>query len=216
MTVKLVIFDCDGVLVDSEPATLRIIADDLAMRGLSLTDHDMHAFFVGGTMTNAVIKAQKMGANLPPDWLPLISEKMLARLRDGVAVFADVVAFVDALHDAGITTAIASNGPLKKMAITLTPSGLLQRFGDRIYSGHHYPPKPAPDMIIKAMQAANVTAAQTVFIDDSASGAKAGIAAGVKTFGFDPSGTFAHIGDLPVTRVTSMREIAGLIGVKLS
>jgi HAD superfamily hydrolase (TIGR01509 family) len=215
MTIKLVIFDCDGVLVDSEPATNRVIADDLFKRGLTLTEAYVAKYFVGGTMKGVEDKAKKMGADLPHDWLDVIYEKMFAALRQGVRLFPDVVLFLDALDDQGVSYAIVSNGPTPTMDITLTPSGLNTRFAGRIYSGHDHPPKPAPDMIQRAMLAADVSAAETVFIDDSANGASAGIAAGVRTFGFDPSGHFTHLDGLAVDKVRSMRDIADIIGVSM-
>lgn len=215
MTPKLVIFDCDGVLVDSEPATNRVIASDLVKRGLSLSDTYIAENFVGGTMKDVERKAKKMGAALPHDWLDVIYGKMFDALRLGVKLFPDVELFLDALVAQNIAIAIVSNGPMEKMVITLTPSGLNHRFDGLIYSGHDYAAKPAPDMINHAMQVAGVTAAETIFIDDSANGSMAGIAAGVRTFGFDPSKKYTHLGDLAVEKVWSMRQIAGLIGVDM-
>jgi HAD superfamily hydrolase (TIGR01509 family) len=171
--------------------------------------------FVGGTMEGVGKTARKMGADIPEDWLDTIYAKMFDALGQGVDVFDDVERFLTALQDQGIAFAIASNGPLAKMEVTLTPSGLKNYFTGRIYSGHDYVPKPDPDMINHAMKVAGVTANETVFIDDSANGAKAGIAAGVRTFGFDPSGKFTQVVDLPVIKVRSIREIADLISVDL-
>lgn len=215
MTPQLVIFDCDGVLVDTEPTTNAVIAEDLAGRGLAIAPEKVGALFLGGTMQGVGRTAKDMGADIPTDWLDIIYSKMFAALDRGVPVFDDVERFLDALESADIATAIASNGPMHKMKISLTPSGLFDRFEGRICSGHDYTPKPNPHMIHHAMQQAGVSAAQTIFIDDSANGAKAGIAAGVRTFGFDPSGAFTHLADLPVIRVTSMRGIAEQIGVRL-
>ena len=215
MTPKLVIFDCDGVLVDSEPATNRVIASDLVKRGLSLSATFIAENFVGGTMKDVERKAKKMGAALPDDWLDMIYDKMFDALRLGVKLFPDVELFLDVLAEQRIAIAIASNGPMEKMVITLTPTGLNDRFNGRIYSGHDHPAKPAPDMINHAMQVAGVTAKETIFIDDSANGSMAGIAAGVRTFGFDPSQKYTHFGDLAVEKVSSMRQIAGLIGVDM-
>lgn len=215
MTHKLVIFDCDGVLVDTEPTTNRIIAADLKSRGLNINEDKVSDLFTGGTMQSAGQTARDMGAAIPDDWLDIIYAKMFEALRQGVDVYPDIAAFIQSLTEHGIAIAIASNGPLKKMEITLTPSGLNQFFAGRIYSGHDFTPKPDPHLIQHAMQVAGVTAAETIFIDDSANGAQAGIAAGVRTFGFDPDQTYKHLRDLDVERVGSMRQIAGIIGVAM-
>lgn len=215
MTAKLVIFDCDGVLVDTEPTTNIVIAENLSRYGLDVSVEQVETLFVGGTMAGVMQTARDMGAALPDGWLDEIYSEMFAALSKGVRVFDDVHLFLDQLDAAGIATAIASNGPHKKMAISLTPSGLIDRFADRIYSGHDYIPKPDPAMIHHAMQVAGVTPDQTVFIDDSPTGARAGIAAGVRTFGFDPSSGFAHLDRVDVEKVRSMRDIAALIGVAM-
>ena len=213
MTPKLVIFDCDGVLVDSEPATIRIISANLARYGLKVPEDEVETLFVGGTMENAMHDARARGANLPDGWLTEIYSEMFNVLRKGVPVIEGVQAFLDALETAGIATAIASNGPMDKMGITLTPSGLIDRFAGRIYSGHDYTPKPLPGMIEHAMQVAQVSPAETVFIDDSTNGSKAGIAAGVRTFGFNPAGDDGRLAALGAEPVTSMREIAQKIAL---
>jgi len=213
--IKLVIFDCDGVLVDTEPTTNKVISDDLGARGLTVSPDKIGAMFTGGTMQGVGVTAREMGADIPEDWLDIIYGKIFAALKQGVRVFEDVEAFLDALERQRIAVAIASNGPMHKMEVTLTPSGLKDRFLGLIYSGHDYVPKPAPDMIHHAMAAAGVSAAETIFIDDSGNGAKAGVAAGVRTFGFDPSGAFTHLQDLDVEKVRTMRDIAARIGVTL-
>lgn len=127
-----------------------------------------------------------------------------------------VDALLDQLDAAGVATAIASNGPLQKMDISLSPSGLIHRFAGRIYSGHDFAPKPDPAMIHHAMNVARCTPADTVFIDDSVTGAKAGIAAGVRTFGFAPDGDDGRRAAIGAEVVTSMDQIAARLGLASS
>jgi len=85
-----------------------------------------------------------MGAVLPDDWVDQLYQDIFAALGKGVPVFDGVFDLLNALDTAGIATAIASNGPMRKMEITLRPTQLWDRFAPRIYSGHDYAPKPAP------------------------------------------------------------------------
>ena len=77
---KLVIFDCDGVVVDSEPLTLQLIRDDLAARGLPLDLTKTTDLFMGGTIAGAGAQAREMGADIPEDWIDLIYDKVFAAL----------------------------------------------------------------------------------------------------------------------------------------
>ncbi|MDX8346622.1 HAD family phosphatase [Cognatiyoonia sp. IB215446] len=176
MNPRLVIFDCDGVLVDTEMATNTIIAENLQSHGLSITPDQAHTLFAGGTMESAGHEARRRGATLPDDWLSEIYDQVFNRLRQGVDVIDGVWDLLNLLKDRQI--AVASNGPMEKMAITLKPSGLWAHFAGRIYSGHDHGPKPAPDMLLRIMRDAGVTAAETVMIDDMRSGCLAAQAAG--------------------------------------
>lgn len=190
MRPDLVIFDCDGVLVDSEPITDAVIAANLTRYGLPIAPAQSHALFVGGTMAGAAQEATRRGARLPENWIDEIYAEIFAALSHGVPVIEGVVALLDLLDAQGVPIAIASNGPRRKMEISLTPSGLWDRFAPHIYSAHDdNHPKPDPHMIFKAMSAAGARAAQTVFVDDSPTGIAAGVAAGVRCYGFDPTGT---------------------------
>ncbi len=213
MTPKLVIFDCDGVLVDTEPTTDAIIARRLTACGLPIAPEETSAMFIGGTIQGIADEARRKGADLPADWVDGTYAEMFAALAKGVPVFDGVDALLDKLEAAGIATAIASNGPMRKMEITLTPSGLIDRFQGRIYSGHDYVPKPDPTMIYHAMRVANCTVAQTVFIDDSVNGAKAGIAAGVRTLGFAPEDDDGRRAAIGAEVVTHMDDIATRLGL---
>jgi len=83
---KLVIFDCDGVLIDSEPPTLRVIADSLTRYGLAMQPEDVAAQFTGGALMDLGIAATALGATLPDDWLTQTYDEMFMALREGVSV----------------------------------------------------------------------------------------------------------------------------------
>ncbi|MCO4843877.1 MAG: HAD family phosphatase [Yoonia sp.] len=112
---KLVIFDCDGVLIDSEPPTLRVIADSLTRYGLAMQPEDVAAQFTGGALMDLGIAATALGATLPDDWLTQTYDEMFMALREGVALIDGILPLLDKLDTAGIAKAIASNGPMEKM-----------------------------------------------------------------------------------------------------
>ena len=89
---ELVIFDCDGVLVDSEPITNALLREDLAARGLSLTQRDIEDSFVGGTMGGVGKEAARRGADIPDNWLDLIYAEMHRRLALGTPLIDGVEA----------------------------------------------------------------------------------------------------------------------------
>ena len=213
MTPKLVIFDCDGVLVDSEPMTCKIIAANLTRHGLPTTLADVESFFLGGTMAAVGDEARRRGAALPDTWLNDIYADIYASLRQGVDLMPDVLPFVDLLDAAGIARAVASNGSREKMEITLTPSGLLARFAGHIYSGHDHVPKPAPDMLLRACADAGVTPDQAVMIDDSPAGCRAAQAAHIRCFGFAPHGEGAALAAVGAQPVRSFAAIASALGL---
>lgn len=211
--MKLVIFDCDGVLVDSEGPVNDLLLDDLNAHGLELLSKDMRRLFVGGTMEGVFRTARDMGAALPDDWVSLFYSKMFTRLSEGVPLIDGVMDLIDAIEAADSAIWVASNGPYQKMRLTLGPHGLWDRFERRIMSREDFTPKPAPDMILHAMEKEGVSAAETVFIDDSPSGCRAGISAGVRTLGFaeqTPARDLAEIGADPVMSMHEIRRRLGL------
>jgi HAD superfamily hydrolase (TIGR01509 family) len=183
--LEMVVFDCDGVIVDSERMTNEVIRDDFAAHGLELTVEDLMDRFVGGTMTNVRAQAIEMGAALGADWVEEIYVKMYARLGEAVELIPGIVGVLDALDAAGVPYAIGSNGRVAKMEVTLGRTGLLNRFEGRLLSGQDFPaPKPAPDVFLGAMALVDADPTRCAVIEDSATGARAGRASGAKVFGF--------------------------------
>ena len=212
MTPDLVIFDCDGVLVDTEPTTNRIISDSLSELGLTVAPDQVHAMFAGGTMQSVADEAASRGATIPPLWIEGIYEQVFAALREHAPVIPGVIALLDRLEDAGIAIAVASNGPMAKMEISLGPSGLWDRLAGRIYSGHDFGPKPAPDMLLHAMIRQGASAARTVMIDDMPAGWRAAEAAGVRALAYVADGGLERaVGD--DTGFVDMADVPALLGL---
>lgn len=181
----LVLFDCDGVLVDSEIVTNRIIQKNLAARGLDLPLEEILSLFVGGTMAGVERIARDLGATLEANWLDRIYVDIFAALASECEMMPGVADVLDHLARAAIPFAVCSNGPHAKMGITLGGCRLKERFSGRIYSREDVPnPKPAPDIYLHAAKLAGVAPAHCVVIEDSVNGATAGKAAKMRTLGY--------------------------------
>lgn len=213
MTPELIIFDCDGVLVDTEPLTEQLIQESLEDHGLPLNLGDIRHLFTGGTMDSVEAEARTRGAHLPQDWQSGLYEEMFQRLDKGVNLIPGILELIEKAENAKIATAVASNAPYAKMRRSLGPSGLWDRMEPNIFSREDSRPKPDPEMIFRAMAQAGVSKQRTVFIDDSPSGSRAGIAAGVRTFGLALRGQAADLEAVGAEVVHSIAEIEDLLGL---
>ncbi|MEP2782344.1 MAG: HAD-IA family hydrolase [Pseudoruegeria sp.] len=211
---KLVIFDCDGVVVDSEGPTLLLLRDSLAAHGLDRTVEQITDQFIGGTMSGNMAKARDMGADLPDNWVDAFYSELYAELAKSVVAIPGIEVVLDALDAAGIPYAIGSNGRTEKMNVTLTRTGLINRFAGRAYSAQSSGrPKPYPDIYLKIAKDMNVAPHQSVVIEDSPTGARAAVAAEMKCFGFThetPSEKLAPIADV---LFENMLDLPGLLGL---
>ncbi len=181
----LVIFDCDGVLVDSEPVTNQILVDNLARYGLQITLADCMTLFVGGTMRGVESRAREFGANLPANWIDEIYGEIYARLRQGVLPVRGIEAVLDRLEAANIPYCVASNGSEEKMGITLGETGLARRFEGNRFSAHTLGvAKPDPRLFLIAAEKMGHDPAHAVVIEDSPTGVKAAARANIPCFGY--------------------------------
>jgi HAD superfamily hydrolase (TIGR01509 family) len=199
MPPDLVLFDCDGVLVDSEKITNDVLCRNLARHGLTITGTQLTDLFLGGTIMGVAERSRAMGARLPDSWVDDVYEEIFAALDRDVTIIDGIDFVLNRLDAAGIPYAVGSNGPHRKMEITLRRTGLAPRFQGRIYSREDVAmPKPAPDVYLKAAADAGIEPACCVVIEDSPNGARAGKAAGMTCFGFaaeTPAGKLAPVCD---------------------
>ncbi|MCT8162063.1 HAD family hydrolase [Pseudoruegeria sp. SHC-113] len=185
----LVIFDCDGVVVDSERPTLAFLRDELAAHGLDLTVAQVTEMFIGGTMQGVFEEARRRGASLPDGWVESYYRRLYALLAEEVEPVPGIETVLDALEAAGVPFAIGSNGRAEKMVVTLGRTGLAPRFEGRAFSAQDpaHPerkPKPAPDIYLWIAQSLGVAPDQAVVVEDSPTGARAAKAAGMRCYGF--------------------------------
>ena len=213
MRFEAVLFDCDGVLVDSEPITNGVLRDMLAEAGWVMSAQDCMRFFIGKAVRDerAVIEA-RTGQALTEDWLARFRERRNQALEAGLEVIAGAHAAVTAAHaHTQARIACASGADRFKVEMQLTKVGLIDFFDGCIFSGHEMArSKPAPDVYLAAAQHLAAAPAQCLVIEDSVTGVQAGIAAGATVWAFCPqpaqgpalreagaSHLFGHMADLP-------------------
>ncbi len=214
MTPKAVIFDCDGVIVDSEMMTFDILVTEFAAHGLQVTRDDVAHDFVGGTMADVAVRARAAGARLPDDWVEDFYDRLYAILAQGVPLVAGITSVLDALDQAGIPYAIGSNGSDHKMQVTLGQHGLLPRFRGHLYSGQTLGrPKPAPDLYLHAARQLGVAPQDCVVIEDSPTGARAARAAGIPCWGYDAHGDGDRLKAAGARLFHDMHDLPGLLGL---
>jgi HAD superfamily hydrolase (TIGR01509 family) len=210
----LVIFDCDGVLVDSETVSNRVLAENLTRHGLPMTLERSMELFVGGTMRGVGEQARQMGADLPADWVDEIYAETYAALREGVDVIAGIPELLDRLDAERIPYAVGSNGSEAKMQITLGQNGLLERFKGAIFSAHTLKTaKPDPDLYLAAAAHFGVDPARAVVIEDSATGATAAARAGMRCLGYAAYDDGARLAEAGAELFDSMFAVPLLIGL---
>jgi beta-phosphoglucomutase-like phosphatase (HAD superfamily) len=210
MRVEAVIFDCDGVLVDSEPITNRVLTDMLGELGLNFSVEQTMRTFMGRALRDelAIIEALA-GRRLPPDWYAGFTARRDAALAREVLAVPGIEQALDALAQRGVPFAVASGADRAKMRVTLGTTGLLARFespaaalraapppgatghgvapvaGSRLYGADMVErAKPAPDVYLLAARALGVDPARCLVVEDTPTGATAGVAAGATVFGY--------------------------------
>lgn len=180
---ELVIFDCDGVLVDSERLAIKVDVEVLGRLGWPITEAEVIERFVGVSEADfaAAIEA-RLGRRLPEGWEaefePLYRNAFLAELRP-------VEGIVEALDRIALPTCVASSGSHEKMRFTLGLTGLYERFEGRIFSATEVARgKPAPDVFLHAAARMGVAPAACVVVEDSANGVAAARTAGMRVLAY--------------------------------
>jgi HAD superfamily hydrolase (TIGR01509 family) len=188
---ELVIFDCDGVLVDSEHITTHVFATALNEIGLNVTAAELYGHFYGRSTAQCLEHVTHMlGKPLPETFVPSLRQRAAAALW---AEVTPVPGVAEALARIQIPICVASSGDLEKVHLTLGKTGLLSRFGPNIFTAADVSkPKPAPDIFLLAAHQNGVEPHTCAVVEDSPVGVRAGVAAGMVVFGF-AARTPAHL-----------------------
>jgi HAD superfamily hydrolase (TIGR01509 family) len=207
---ELVIFDCDGVLVDSERLAVQVESRLITSLGWELSPDDVLERFVGRSDEHMLGEIEAALGRAVPEWSDLYREALFASFEDELEPVPGVAEAIDALDCA---TCVASSGTHEKMALTLRLTGLLDRFEGRIFSTTEVARgKPAPDLFLHAAARLGVAPQGCVVVEDSRSGVEAARAAGMRVLGFAGGLTPSAWLEGPGTTVFSdMADLPGLI-----
>jgi len=216
---NLVVFDCDGVLVDSEAIGCRVLAEILQGHGIACDAAAVHRRFVGRNLPSVMrILAAEDGWTAPEDFPTAVREATLAALRtEGVQPIPGIVAALDAIDAAGLATCVASSGRFEKMRTTLGITGLLPRFEGRLFSAHQVKEgKPAPDLFLFAAASLGVAPADCVVVEDAPAGLEAARNAGMRAVAYtaSPWSDRATMQALAWRSIDDMAELPRLLGLE--
>jgi HAD superfamily hydrolase (TIGR01509 family) len=184
-----VLFDCDGVLVDSEPITNGVLRDMLEERGWKLSPAECMRIFVGKAVKDeaAAIEANT-GQPFTEEWMVKFRERRNEGLIRDVKAIRGAVEAAAKIHDLYQgRIACASGADRFKVELQMEKCGLMPYFKGRIFSGHELPrSKPWPDVYLAAAAALGVDPKRCAVVEDTLTGVTAGVAAGATVFGYSP------------------------------
>ncbi len=191
----LVIFDCDGVLVDSEPVTNRLVAEELSRLGWSMTTEECQIRFLGMNLSAMVpVIEAKLGRPLPVRWTDDLAERLVIVLGEEVELIPGAAAALAETTRLGLPWRIASNSSHAELCAKFGRNGLGRLVAGRLHSHHDVPRgKPAPDLFLAAAAAEGVAPEGCLVIEDSVPGVRAAMAAGMTCLGFCPDDDGARL-----------------------
>lgn len=211
-----VLFDCDGVLVDTEVTSSHVLAAMLTEQGVP-TDGDELRVRMKGTSLDWIIEESRrqLGGTVPDGWMDDFIERRLVVYRDGVPQIPGAAEAVRAVQAAGIPVAVASQGARRKMEVTLPASGMDAVLGDApIFSGDDVVRgKPFPDLYLHAADVLGVDPAEVVVIEDSVPGATAAVAAGMRVLGYAADEDPARLAAAGAEVIDDLHAVPGLLGL---
>jgi HAD superfamily hydrolase (TIGR01509 family) len=216
MKFEAILFDCDGVLVDSEPITNGVLRDMLNEAGWAISHQECMDYFIGRTVRSATARIEaETGRPLTDAWMALFYERRNIALNERLLAIDHIHPAIERVHaHHGGRIACASGADRFKVEMQLVKVGLMPYFEGRIFSGHEVPQtKPAPDVYLAAAAALQANPARCAVVEDSAIGVTAGVAAGATVLGYDPLGDGAALRAAGAQTVfSSMADLPGLLG----
>jgi HAD superfamily hydrolase (TIGR01509 family) len=214
--VQLVIFDCDGVLVDSETISNDVLARMLTSEGLPTTLPEARRDYQGLLLAEVVARAEaKLARRLPDEWLARYEHDRAEAFHRGLKAVPGAAEAVERIGAAGLGVCVASQGKLEKTRLSLKLTGLRRLFSEEeLFSAESVPRgKPHPDLFLHAAATMGAEAARCVVVEDTPSGVAAGVSAGMRVFGYVADSDAAMLLRAGAELFGALTELPALLGI---
>lgn len=216
VNVELVIFDCDGVLVDSETISNEVLARMLSAQGLPTTTETARRDYQGLLLADILSRAQEqLGHALPDDWLTRYEHDREVAFRRELTPIAGAAEAVRYVRESGVAVCVASQGKLSKTRLSLALTGLSDLFANEaLFSAHSVARgKPHPDLFLSAAGAMGVSPSRCLVVEDSSSGVTAAVAAGMRVIGYSADADELALREAGADVLRSLDELPAYLGV---
>ncbi len=214
---RLVIFDCDGVLVDSERISNAVLAANLSRLGLEMDVEGSRSRYQGRLLADIAARVEaELGRPLPADWPEVYERERDVAFRERLRPVAGAREAIEAVRAAGAEVCVASQGRVAKTELTLSLTGLRELFAaGAVFSAEMVPRgKPHPDLFLHAAAAMGAEPAACGVVEDSPSGVTAARAAGMRVLGYSADSDAAALTAAGAeTTIDSMEQVAGALGL---
>jgi len=214
--LRLVIFDCDGVLIDSEALCDRVVSAELQQAGWQVSPEDCHRLFLGLTFADIQRAAEaQLRRSLGADWVAGVVQRVTAVMAAEAGPVPGAREALEATRDMGLPFRVASNSSRAEMSAKFARAGLAEILKGRIHSAYDLIPlgkrgKPDPALFLKAAAAEGVPPESCLVIEDSLAGVRGAVAAGMTCLAYIPNGDGAALtqaGGLPFSSLFALPDL---------
>ena len=218
--IDLIIFDCDGVLIDSEGVASIVLSRELQRVGWMISPEECEAVFLGTSLRDIIAKAEAAtGRRMPEDFGARFSSAIMVALAEDVAAIPGAAEALEQLTEAGMPWRVASNSSHDEMAVKFGRTGMVALVGGRQHSAEDMMKlglngKPDPHLFLAAAAAAGVAPDRCVVIEDSIPGSRAARLAGMTCLGFSPHASGIELATEGAGIFKDMAELPALLGIE--
>lgn len=210
-TIQCIIFDCDGVLVDSEILSNRVLLEMGQAHGLEMTLEQAITDFGGRGLKECFsLIEERAGCTLPADFIHTFRSRTYEAFHKELQPVRGMPEFLDTLT---VDRCVASSGPPEKIRLSLSLTGLIGVFGNNLFSSYDINSwKPKPDIFLHAARSMGYEVGECIVIEDSVAGVQAAIAGGFRVFGFAHSYNEMQLREAGARVFHNVSELNGLLG----